>query len=324
MKIGNVELATPVVLAPMAGVTSLAYREFNKPFGVGLSYSEMISDCGLAYGNKQTYDYFKTSKIDRPVGLQLFGSHLDITKKAIAILEEQASYEILDINLGCPVYKVTKTGAGSSMLKDPNSLYTYMRGVVVASSKPVTAKIRLGWDENSINFKEVVDVLTKAGCSAVAIHARTAVQAYSGTANYEILKGLGQSMSIPLGISGDIFSPEAAKKAMDTSGASYVMVARGALGRPYLISDINSYLKDGSVSPSPSVSQCVNWAQEFSKMLIDEVGEHKAVLLLRGLLPHFFSGFPGYKRIRVALSESTKTYEDIEKIMKSIEIRNHL
>ncbi|MCH4211107.1 MAG: tRNA-dihydrouridine synthase family protein, partial [Bacilli bacterium] len=170
MKIADIEIKTPVILAPMAGVTTLAYREFMKPFGVGLSYSEMISDCGLVYGNALTREYAKTSKIDHPVGLQLFGNDPAIAKKAIAILEGIASYDILDVNLGCPVYKVTKTGAGSAMLKDPNTLYTYMREVVSSSHKPVSAKIRLGWDSQSINVREVASLLEKTGVSLISIH----------------------------------------------------------------------------------------------------------------------------------------------------------
>jgi len=135
MKIGNIDIQTPVVLGPMAGVTTLAYREFMKPFGVGLSFSEMISDCGIYYGNAETYTYLATAKSDRPVGLQLFGSKAEISAKAISILENKADYDLLDINLGCPVYKVTKTGAGSAWLKHPQELYAYMRTIVATSHK---------------------------------------------------------------------------------------------------------------------------------------------------------------------------------------------
>ncbi len=324
MNIGGVEIKGKVILGPMAGITSLPYREFMKPFGVALSYSEMISDCGLSYGNKRTYEYFATSSIDRPVGLQLFGSDIGISKKAVSILENNTDYDILDLNLGCPVNKVTKTGAGSAMLKSPDTLYRYVRAMVEVSHKPVTAKIRLGWDENSINVFTVAKLLEDAGVVMFTVHARTSKQMYSGHANYEAIRALNEHVNIPFAISGDIFSPIDAKKAMDITGASFVMVARGAVGRPNLIKDINDYLDHGSYGPAPSVLEAVHWAEEFSKKLIDYEGERLAIMQLRGIVPHFFTGFPGYKRIREAISFNAKTKEDLDKIFHSIETRGVL
>lgn len=324
MKIGDVEINGQVILAPMAGVSTLAYREFMKPFGIALSYSEMISDCGLAYGNKETLRYCLTSKTDRPVGLQLFGASLETTSKAIGILENTADYDILDLNLGCPVYKVVKTGAGSAWLKDPNALYEYVRGVCRVSHKPVTAKIRLGWDQNSINVREVAALLEKAGCRAFAVHARTQTQGYSGTADFSLIKDLNKDVSIPFAVSGDIFTPEAAASAMKISGASFVMVARGPLGRPNLVKDINSFLKDGTVGPSPTVIDQVTWAEDFANRLVTLEGERMAIMQLRGLIPHFFNSFPGYKRIRLAISENTHRMSDLEKIFDSIKTRGQL
>ena len=161
-KFAGIELEGQILLAPMAGVTNLAYRRFMKPFGVALTYSEMISDCGLVYGNKQTLEYIRTTPDERPVALQLFGSSIESSVKAIEILERAADYDILDINIGCPVYKVTRTGAGSAWLKRPDELFEYLKAVVQASHKPVTVKIRLGWDQNSINVHEIVPLIEKA------------------------------------------------------------------------------------------------------------------------------------------------------------------
>lgn len=324
MKKEMIPLKGKVILGPMAGVTTLAYREFNKPFGVALSYSEMISDCGLAYGNKRTYEYFATSKEDRPVGLQLFGSDIAISSKAVRILEKYADYDILDLNLGCPVNKVTKTGAGSAMLKSPDTLYKYVRAIVNVSSKPVTAKIRLGFDDDHINVFEVAKLLEDAGVAMFTVHARTAKQMYMGVAHYDLMANLNEHVNIPFAISGDIFSPEAAKKAMDITGASYVMVARGSLGKPNLIRDINDYLETGKYGPAPTVLEQVAWAEDFSKRLINQIGERVAIMQLRGIVPHFFNGYPGYKRIRQAISENAKTYEDLEKIFNSIRKRGAL
>jgi tRNA-dihydrouridine synthase B len=324
MKIGSIEISTPVVLGPMAGVTTLAYRDFMKPFGVGLSFSEMISDCGIFYGNAETYTYLATSKKDRPVGLQLFGSNPEISAKAISILENKADYDLLDINLGCPVYKVTKTGAGSAWLKHPQELYAYMRSVVAASHKPVSAKIRLGWDEKSINFAEVSDLLVKAGISFLTIHARMSKQMYMGEANYAPLKDFGKNLPIPLCVSGDIFTPEKAIEVMKTTGASFVMVARGGLGNPRLISNINHLYLGEAKEADPTVNEEVEWARDFAARLVEQKGEKVALMQLRGLIPHFFSGFPGYKKIRAEIAMNIKTFDDLTRILDGIEKRNHL
>ena len=321
MKIGDIELKGKVVLGPMAGVTTLAYREFMKPFGVALSYSEMISDCGIVYGNDRTYEYLKTSEVDRPVGLQLFGFSIENTIKAIDIVEKEAQYDILDINLGCPVYKVVKTGAGSAWLKRPQELYEYMSAVVAHSHKPVTAKIRLGWDDDSINFEEVVALLEKAGVAAITIHARTSKAGYSGTADYEKLAGLRDKMSVPLIISGDIFTPEQAKKAIDITHADMVMVARGGLGNPYLVTQINEYLEKGVLLPSPDVLKQVDYAEDFANRLIALKGEHIAIQELKGLLPHFFSGFPGYKKVRMEIAMNMKNEKDMRGLLNGIRRR---
>jgi nifR3 family TIM-barrel protein len=324
MKIASIEIKNPVVLGPMAGVTTLAYRDFMKPFGVGLSFSEMISDCGIFYGNADTYTYLATSKKDRPVGLQLFGSNPEISAKAISILENKADYDLLDINLGCPVYKVTKTGAGSAWLKHPQELYSYMRTIVTTSHKPVSAKIRLGWDDKSINFAEVSDLLVKAGISFLTIHARTSKQMYMGEANYEPLKDFGRSLSIPLCVSGDIFTPEKAIEAMKFTGASSVMVARGGLGNPRLVSNINHLYFGEEKEADPTVNEEVEWARDFAARLVAQKGEKVALMQLRGLIPHFFSGFPGYKKIRAEIAMNIKTVDDLAKILDGIEKREHL
>jgi tRNA-dihydrouridine synthase B len=324
MKIGNVDINGQVILGPMAGVTSLAYREFMKPFGVALSYSEMISDCGIFYGNKETLAYAKTSEIDHPVGLQLFGSKKEISVKAVGILEDIAKYDLLDVNLGCPVYKVTKTGAGSAWLRHPEELYDYMRAIVEASHKPVTAKIRLGWDSTSINVEEVASLLEKAGVMMLSVHARTAKQGYSGDADYSKIAALGEKLSIPLCVSGDIFTPEKALEAMKTSGASLVMVARGGLGNPRLITNINHALNGEPLEATPSILEQVDWAEAFAQKLKDYEGEKTAMMQLRGLVPHFFSGFPGYKKIRAEIAMNIKTFDDLELILNGIRNRDRL
>ena len=318
MEIKGIKTNGKVILGPMAGITSLAYREFMKPFGVALSVSEMISDCGINYKNPRTLTYLATSQEDRPVALQLFGFSADNTKSAITILETNSDYDMLDINLGCPVHKVTKTGAGSAWLKEPSKLYDYMREVVKTSHKPVSAKIRLGWDSSSINVREISSLLEKAGVSLLTVHARTSVQGYSGVPNWEAIRDLGESLSIPLCVSGDIFSPESALKAMDIAKASYVMVARGGVGNPELVTNINRALEREEPLPNPSPKTQAEYAKKFALMLKEEKGGYIASLDLRGILPNFFKGFKGYKKIRTEIALHTKTFEDVMRVLDGV------
>lgn len=319
IKIGNVEITGPVILGPMAGITTLAYREFMKPFGVALSYSEMISDCGIAYENQRTYDYLKTSDLDRPVGFQLFGFDIKNTAKAIEIVQNEAVYDVLDINFGCPVHKVTKTGAGSSWLRDVGKLYEYMSEICRLSIKPVTAKIRLGWDGNSINVFEVSKALEKAGCQGITVHCRTKEQGYSGQADYYAIKGLRDQLSIPLFVSGDIFTLDDAIKSVNETGADGVMVARGGVGNPRLVQQIDTYFKTGVRLPDATVAEQLSYARTYAYKLIELKGEDLAIRELKGILPKFFSGFPGYKKIRLAFTVNMDNAKEMEMIFHGVE-----
>ena len=319
MKIGNLEIDGRVILGPMAGVTSLAYREFMKPFGVALSFSEMISDCGIAYENQRTYDYLKTSELDHPVGLQLFGFNAKNTLKAIEIIEREAIYDVLDINLGCPVHKVTKTGAGSAWLRDVPKLEDYMTAVCQASSKPVSAKIRLGWDAHSINVFEVSKALERAGVKLIAVHCRTKEQGYSGKADYEAIRGLRSQLSIPLVVSGDIFTLEDAIESVNITDADAVMVARGGIGNPRLVQQIDHYFRTGEKLPDATVAEQLQYARTYANQLIALKGEAMAIRELKGILPHFFSGFPGYKRIRLSFTTSMNSVQEMEAIFRGVE-----
>ena len=319
MKIGNLEIDGKVLLGPMAGVTSLAYREFMKPFGVALSFSEMISDCGIAFENQRTYDYLKTSKLDHPVALQLFGFNIKYTLEAIKIIEREARYDVLDINLGCPVHKVTKTGAGSAWLRDVPKLEDYMTAVCQASRYPVSAKIRLGWDQPSINVFEVSHALERAGVKLITIHCRTKEQGYSGKADYSAIRGLREELSIPLAVSGDIFTLDDAIKSVNETNADAVMVARGGIGNPRLVQQIDHYFRTGERLPDATVAEQLMFAREYSRQLILRKGESVAIRELKGILPHFFSGFPGYKRIRLSFVTNMDNAQEMEAIFNGIE-----
>lgn len=319
-QIGNVKINGRVVLAPMAGITSLSYREFIKPFGVAYSVSEMISVDGICHHNKKTLEYLKTGKIDRPVALQIFGSKLNTTLKAIDIINQELNidYDILDLNFGCPVRKVFDNGAGSAWLQNPSKLLLYVKSIVEHSSKPVTAKIRLGIDDEHINFKEIIKVLEEAGVKAIAIHARTKKELYYGIPHYDLLRNLQNEMKVPLIISGNIFSLEDAINALDITKATAVMVARGGVGNPYLITQINEYLSKKIKLNRKSHLENIKYCRELSKALIKEKGEKTGISLLRSIAPKFFNEFKNAKQIRCEISQTINTYQDLDNILNRL------
>lgn len=310
-----------VVLAPMAGITSFAYREFYRQFGIGLTYSEMISDCGLIYQNAETTKLLYTNNKESLFAVQLFGGNKENLVKAVKILESMPiKYDILDLNLACPVYKVTRNNGGSSWLKSPTALEELLVAIVEASSKPVSCKIRLGWDDNSINVYEIATMAEKAGVALLAVHVRTAKQGYTGLAQYEKIKDLKKYINIPFIVSGDIFSVENAKKAIEITGADAVMLARGGIGNPLLALEINNALTN-----SKPVEICRDFATQkkfltqYMELLIEEKGEELAIRLLRGIAPKFFSSFPNSKNIRKDLSSNIVTKQDVLDILNHYE-----
>lgn len=318
-KIADIEIASHVVLGPMAGITSQAYRLFIKPFGIGLSFTEMISDCGLFYGNQNTLTYLPSQNSDRPVGIQLFGSKIENALKAIEIIQNSdVPYDFIDLNFGCPVNKVTKTGAGSSWLKKPQKMQDYVSKIVAYSKRPVTAKIRLGWNDKAINFPDIVDRLEKAGVSAITIHARTTEQMYAGKANWTVLAGLKDKMKVPLIISGDIFTLEDAIAALEISRADAVMVARGAVGNPHLIKQIDTYLRTGIRLPNATLIEQLAYLRRYVDLLIEEKGERQAMMILRGIAPKFLNGFPGMKAVKNEITTCVQTRVDLEAILQKI------
>lgn len=318
-KIGDVVIGGKVVIAPMAGVTSFAFRKYFSQFGANLTYTEMISDCGIVYGNKESRDYFPKNDDPRPIAFQLFGGQTETLVKALKIIQEDQTvdYDILDLNLGCPVPKVTRGNGGSSWLKDLDKLSLMIKEVVSASNKPVTVKIRLGWDDEHINFKEAIKVLEEAGVSAIGLHLRTTKQMYTGKARYELVKDLRKEMSVPLLISGDIFTLDDAINALDTTGADAVMVARGGRGNPFLIKQISHYYQYGERLSNRTLGQQGNYLLEFARELIKEKGETTAVSNLRGLATHFINGYDDIKDIKRAIS-NLQSYEHLIQLIEPI------
>ena len=314
-KIGSFEIKQKVVLAPMAGITSFGYRKFMSQFGPGLCVTEMVSDMGLIYGNAESKSFVEYQNLKMPTGVQLFGnSPENLAKSALICLDLNPNIEYFDINMACPVTKVFKTGAGSALLKDPKICGEIVKAVKEATHKPVTAKIRIGVDSKHINFLEVIEELTKAGVDMIAIHPRTTKEMYAGLPHWDLLKDLRKKMSVPLVVSGNIFSVEDAVKALEITGADAVMVARGGVGNPTLISNINNYF-EGKDFESPSIVEQINYCLELARDLIEEKGERIAMRVYRGIATKFLDGLPNSKQTKSRLSTELNTYDDLVRIL---------
>ena len=315
-KIGNLEINGKVMLAPMAGYTCSAYRRFMKKFGVDVCVTEMVSDMGLIYGNKETFSYLKASKEEYPLGVQLFGHDPENIAKAVLIcLKTMKNISFFDINAGCPVYKVTKTGAGSSLLKNPQILFDMVKEIKKITDIPVTVKIRLGWDHNQINFLEVIKGLEDVGVAAIGIHARTTKELYSGLPHYDLLKDLRLKMKVPLIVSGNIFTLEDAINAIDITKADAVMVARGGVGNPNLIRQIKHYYETGEKLPSFDLETQKRYCIELAEGFKEEYGEEAGMRIFRSIAPKFFQGFPNSKELRTNLVQKLDSLETLEKIL---------
>lgn len=316
IKIGNLEIKGKVLLAPMAGFTSFGYRKYMNSFGVALCVTEMVSDMGIIYGNKETKTYIDFPKSDVPTGVQLFGHDPENLAKALLIVEKTNNFvDFYDVNMGCPVNKVTKTGAGSSLLKDPKKCGDIIRALKSVTDKPITAKIRLGWDKNHINFLEVIEELEKAGVDMIGIHARTTKDLYSGEPDFEAIRDLRKKMHVQLAISGNIYTVEDALKAMEITGADLVMVARGGVGNPTLITNINNHF-EGKELVATTLEKQIEYCLELARSMIEEKGEVAAMRIYRAIAPKFFSSFPCVKQLKSRLSTELNTYQDLKDILE--------
>lgn len=319
-KLGNLEIKGKVLLAPMAGYTCSAYRKFMKKFGVDICVTEMVSDMGLIYGNKETFSYLNATEEEYPLGVQLFGySAENIAKAALICLKTMKNISFFDINAGCPVYKVTKTGAGSALLKTPQVLGDMVRAIKAITDIPVTVKIRLGWDSNKINFMEVISILEEAGVDAIGIHARTTKELYSGLPHYDLIKDLRLKMKVPLIVSGNIFTLEDAVNALEITKAEAVMVARGGVGNPTLITQIKEYFETGKIIESPSLETQKQYCLELAKGFADEYGEEQGMRIYRSIAPKFFQGFPNSKELRTNLVQKLVSIKSLEEILNEYE-----
>ena len=309
-KIGNVEIPNRVVLGPMAGNTNYAYRKIAKEYGCGLVYAEMVSDKGLNYKNKKTQGMIIVGDDEHPVSMQIFGSSVADMVEAAKFIDEYSNCDIIDINMGCPVNKVAKKSkAGSALMQDPELVYEIVYNVVRSVKKPVTVKIRSGWDSAHINAVEIAKLIEKAGASAIAIHGRTRAQMYSGNADWKIIKEVKEAVSIPVIGNGDIKNCLDALRMINETGVDAVMIARGTLGNPWIFKEVDTYLETGVVLERPSYEEIHEVILKHVKYLRELKGDHLAMLEMRGQIAYYLKGLPNSTNAKKELFQ-TKTIDD--------------
>lgn len=309
-KIGNVTIPHNIVVAPMAGVSDTTFRQICKKFGNCLVVGEMVSDKAIVFGNEKTFELLKMDESERPISQQIFGSDIDSFVAAAQKVEEYMHPDIIDINMGCPVPKVAiKNQAGSALLKDPVKIGQIVAAVVKAVHVPVTVKIRSGWDLEHINAVEVAKICEQAGASAIAIHARTRSQGYSGKADWSIIKQVVEAVKIPVIGNGDVTSCYDAKRMLDETGCTAVMIGRGLIGNPWLIKECIDYLEKGIEPQAISVKERFDMMRHHLKKLIEIKGEERAVREIRTHFLYYLKGLPENKRYKDSLCKVDKAYK---------------
>ncbi len=318
-KIGNITINNRIVFAPMAGVSNISYRTIIKEMGAGLIYSEMISSTGITYGSKKTINLINFNEEERPISIQIFGHDTNSFVTAAKYIEENFHPDIIDINMGCPVPKVAiKSQAGSALLKNPNKIYEIVKSVVENTNTPITVKIRSGWDENNINAIEVAKKIELAGASAIAIHARTRSQGYSGTADWNIIKQVKENVKIPVIGNGDIKTIEDAKRMLETTNCDAIMIGRATLGNPWFIKECIEYVENDNIIPTPTPKEKINMIKRHYELLKQYENTNVALLEIRTHALWYLKGIPNTKEIKNKIV-TCKTEEELINTINSIE-----
>ena len=316
LKIGNVTIEHPVILGPMAGVTDLPFRVLCHEQGAGLVCTEMVSAKAILYKNRNTAALMETDPTEHPVSLQLFGSDPDSVAEAAAMIEDRP-FEILDFNMGCPVPKVVNNREGSALMKDPVRAAAILSAVVKKIRKPVTVKIRKGFNLESVNAVEVAKRLEDAGVSAIAVHGRTREQYYSGEADWNIIRQVKEAVSIPVIGNGDVDSPRKAVKMMRETGADGVMIARAARGNPWIFNQVIHYAETGEELPKVTPEEVYSMILRQMDLMIQYKGEYTGIREMRQHISWYTAGFPNSASLRRRINEAS-TRDDIYRLLKEI------
>ncbi len=300
MKIGNVKIANKFFLAPMAGICDNAFRTIVKRFGAGLIYTEMVSEKAIYYQNEKTLKMLYVSDEEKPVSLQVFGSDLKTFEYAVEYIDKNSNCDIIDINMGCPVPKVaTRANSGAGLMKDPELVYNIVKRLVEISKKPITVKIRTGWDNTNVNAVKIAKLVEKAGASAIAIHGRTRKQMYSGDVDLDTIKAVKEAVEIPVIGNGDIVDINSAIKMFEYTKVDAIMIGRGSLGNPWIFKQLNQYFNNEEVE-YPTFEEKLEVAREHFLKLVELKGERVAVREMRTHFHYYVKGMPGcseYKQL---------------------------
>ena len=314
LKIGNVELANPYILAPMAGVTDLPFRLLCKEQGAGLLCMEMISAKAIQYNNRNTKALLEIHPEEEPLSLQLFGSDPEVISE-IAKRIEELPFAILDINMGCPVPKIVRNGEGSALMNQPKLVYEIVSKTVKAIQKPVTVKIRKGFNDESINAVEIAKIIEDAGAAAVAVHGRTREQYYSGKADWDIIRGVKEAVNIPVIGNGDVVSGESALAMMRETGCDGVMIGRGAQGNPWIFSELVEYEKTGVMPKRPSNEELKEMMLRHARLQIQYKGEYLGIREMRKHVSWYTTGLKNSAKLRGEIN-AVESYAELEELLE--------
>lgn len=316
MVIGNVNVDNILFLAPMAGVTDLTFRLICKEQGCGLTYTEMVSAKGLYYNSIRTYELLKIDDREHPIGVQIFGSDPNIMGKMAAELSK-TDIDLIDINMGCPAPKITKNGEGSALMREPDRVKDIVEAVVSSSTKPITVKMRKGWDKDNVNAPYIAKIVEEAGASAVTVHGRTREDFYSGRADWDVIKEVKKCVDIPVIGNGDIFTPEDAKQMLDYTGCDAVMIGRGAQGNPWIFKRTLHYLETGELLSPPTWEERIEMAIRHLEMALKIKDERIVIPEMRKHIGWYLKGIKGAANIR-AMVNRMDTADEVRALLNSI------